>query len=89
MFGDGNLGSKNYDAPLGPRFEGRFVQGQPASGVTLKVVTYNICLGRNVEQAIEEFRSLEPLQAADIILLQEMDEVGTERRSSNQNLTVF
>jgi endonuclease/exonuclease/phosphatase family metal-dependent hydrolase len=70
---------KNYDDPLGPRFEGHFVRDQPAGGDTLKVVTYNICQGRNVEGAVEEFRASEPLQAADIILLQEMDETGAER----------
>jgi endonuclease/exonuclease/phosphatase family metal-dependent hydrolase len=70
---------RNYDNPLGPKFQGQFAQRQPASGGTLTVVTYNICQGQNVEQAVEEFRSLEPLQTADIILLQEMDEAGTER----------
>lgn len=70
---------KNYDDPLGPRFEGHFAGKQPAGGGTLKVVTYNICQGRNVSQAIEEFRASEALQEADIILLQEMDEAGTEQ----------
>ncbi len=69
---------KNYDDPRGPKFEGHFARKQPAGGVTLKVVTYNICQGQDVEGAVEEFRALEPLQVADIILLQEMDEVGTE-----------
>lgn len=69
---------KNYDDPLGPRFEGQFATGQPDERATTKVVTYNIAQGRNVEQAIEEFHGLEPLQGADIILLQEMDEAGTE-----------
>ncbi len=69
---------KNYDDPLGPRFEGHFVEGQPTGGDRLKVVTYNVCQGRNVEAAIEELRASEPLQGADIILLQEMDEAGTE-----------
>ena len=68
---------KNYDDPLGPRFEGRFARDQPAGG-TLKVVTYNVCQGRNVEGAVEELCASEPLQGADIILLQEMDETGTE-----------
>ena len=69
---------KNYDDPLGPRFEGQFATGQPDDRATTKVVTYNIAQGHNVEQAIEEFHTLEPLQGADIILLQEMDETGTE-----------
>jgi len=69
---------KNYDDPLGPRFEGHFAGKQLANGVTLQVVTYNISQGRNVRPAVEEFRTSEPLQVADIILLQEMDEAGTE-----------
>ena len=70
---------KNYDDPLGPRFEGQFATGQPDDRATTKIVTYNVCQGNNVEQAIEEFHALEPLQGADIILLQEMDEAGTEQ----------
>jgi endonuclease/exonuclease/phosphatase family metal-dependent hydrolase len=69
---------KNYDDPLGPRFEGHFVRDRPGGGARLKVVTYNICQGQNVKRAVEEFRASEPLQGADIILLQEMDEAGTE-----------
>jgi len=69
---------KNYDDPLGPRFEGYFARDQPAGGGRLKVVTYNVCQGRNVEGAVEELRASEPLQGADIILLQEMDEAGTK-----------
>ena len=70
---------KNYDDPLGPRFEGHFVEGRRTGGDRLKVVTYNVCQGRNVEAAIGDLRTSEPLQGADIILLQEMDETGAER----------
>jgi endonuclease/exonuclease/phosphatase (EEP) superfamily protein YafD len=42
------------------------------------VVNYNIDHGREVSKAIEAFETHEPLPHADIILLQEMDEVGTE-----------
>jgi hypothetical protein len=70
---------KNYDNPLGPRCEGHFVEGRPTGGGRLKVITYNVCQGRNVETAIGELRTSEPLQGADIILLQEMDETGAEQ----------
>jgi endonuclease/exonuclease/phosphatase family metal-dependent hydrolase len=43
------------------------------------VVNYNIDHGREVAKAIEAFETLEPLPGADIILLQEMDEIGAER----------
>lgn len=69
---------KNYDDPIGPMFEGHFATSQSTGSDRLKVVTYNICQGRNVQAAIEDLRTLEPLQGADIILLQEMGEVGTD-----------
>jgi endonuclease/exonuclease/phosphatase family metal-dependent hydrolase len=43
----------------------------------LKVVSYNIAFAEEVDQAVEELVELEELQSADVILLQEMDEIGT------------
>jgi endonuclease/exonuclease/phosphatase (EEP) superfamily protein YafD len=80
-----------YDDPDGPAFSGQFAGETPALGKTLTVVTYNINFGRKTDLAIEEFQRLEPLRHADIILLQEMDETGTEQlaQALRSNFTYF
>ncbi len=69
----------NYEDPLGPKYEGWFAQDGPVFQGTIKVVTYNINEGRDVDQAIEELNVFEVLQDPDILLLQEMDEDGTQQ----------
>ena len=69
----------NYEDPLGPKYEGGFAEGQPVFRGTIKVVTYNINQGLEVDQAIEELHTYEALRDPDILLLQEMDEDGTQR----------
>jgi endonuclease/exonuclease/phosphatase family metal-dependent hydrolase len=69
----------NYEDPLGPKYEGKFAADQPVFRGTLKVVTYNINQGLEVDRAIEELGAYEALHDPDILLLQEMDEHGTER----------
>ena len=69
----------NYEDPLGPRYEGNFAADQPVFRGTLKVVTYNINQGLAVDRAIEELGTYEAVRDPDILLLQEMDEHGTER----------
>ncbi len=71
--------TKAYDTPEGPWWEGRYAGAPLSSGSLITVVNYNIDHGREVTKAIEAFETHEPLPGADIILLQEMDEVGTER----------
>ncbi len=70
---------KNYLLPEGPRYSGQFAREIPEFDGQVKVVTYNIKLGKKIEQAIKELSQREELQDADIILLQEMDPVGVER----------
>jgi endonuclease/exonuclease/phosphatase family metal-dependent hydrolase len=67
-----------FNDPQGPRFEGQYAGPPPGFGSLVTVVNYNINHGREVRKAIEAFETHEPLPAADIILLQEMDEGGTE-----------
>lgn len=69
---------ENYDDPDGPLFEGSFSQNDPQFDGTLKTVTWNIAFGEEIDQAIEELSQFDELSAADILLLQEMDEVGVE-----------
>ncbi len=69
----------NYEDLLGPKYEGWFAEDEPVFQGTIKVVTYNINEGRAVDQAIEELDAFEVLQDPDILLLQEMDEDGTQQ----------
>lgn len=68
----------NYPDSDRPLFSGQYSDGPPDTNGVIKVVTWNIAFAKEVEQAIEEFRVNEALQGAGIILLQEMDEAGTE-----------
>ncbi len=45
----------------------------------MRVVTWNIKFGREIDRAIVELKSRRELLAADVLLLQEMDESGTRR----------
>jgi endonuclease/exonuclease/phosphatase family metal-dependent hydrolase len=65
--------------PLSPRFEGSYAPAAATAERTpLRVVSFNIKLADEIDRAIEVLRSGE-LVNADVISLQEMDEVGTER----------
>ena len=68
-----------YDDPQGPLFEGSFSVERPQNRQTVKVVSYNIDDGKEVAQAARELGMYNPLRGADFILLQEMDETGTEQ----------
>ncbi|HEX2994833.1 MAG TPA: endonuclease/exonuclease/phosphatase family protein, partial [Anaerolineales bacterium] len=46
---------------------------------TLTVLSYNIWFGENIDQALSEIKELKTQKELDIILLQEMDEVGVEQ----------
>jgi len=63
----------------GLEFVGGFPRGRPDFDGTVKVVSYNIAFGEQVDQAIQDLVGLEELQGTDLFLLQEMDEVGTAR----------
>jgi endonuclease/exonuclease/phosphatase family metal-dependent hydrolase len=81
----------NFTAPLEPRFEGNFSDEQAEFDHTIEVVSYNISYGEDVDQAISELTEFDELSGADIILLQEMDEAGTESiaRSLGYNFVYY
>lgn len=70
---------KNYPNPEGPEFVGNFAAETPDFEGTIKVVTFNIKLGKKIESAIEDLNQSPQLRNADILLLQEMDEDGVDR----------
>jgi endonuclease/exonuclease/phosphatase (EEP) superfamily protein YafD len=65
----------------GPRFEGRYAPPDSpvaTSDAPLRVVTFNIKHAREIERAIEVLGS-DSLRGADVVALQEMDEIGVDR----------
>lgn len=71
--------AKNYLDPTGPCFSGNFAEKIPNLSETLTVISYNIAYGEKVDQALLEIREIQSRNELDILLLQEMDEAGTER----------
>lgn len=69
---------EDYTHPQGPRYQGKYAESAPEFKGLLRVVTYNIKLGNELEQAVQEFRREPELMDADIIFLQEMDPAGVE-----------
>ena len=78
----------NYQSPVGPRFSGvPAVDWKPSDSTVasgggahmLRVVTYNVQWGKNIERAINVLSTRAPLPGADIVFLQEMDADGTRR----------
>jgi endonuclease/exonuclease/phosphatase (EEP) superfamily protein YafD len=64
-----------------PRFEGRYAPpGAPAATAEtrLRVVTFNVKFAREIERAVEVLWS-DSLRDADVVALQEMDEIGVDR----------
>ena len=80
----------NYESHFGPRYAAplpaslRGPRGDaPADDHTtiasVRVVTYNVAFGRQIDQAIHVLKTRAPLPQADILVLQEMDLEGTQR----------
>jgi len=74
-----NRSVTNYTNPNGPKFEGDYAPEQPPFDGMLKAVTWNIAFAEDIDQAIVTLQDTEELQGADILMLQEMDEAGTEK----------
>jgi endonuclease/exonuclease/phosphatase family metal-dependent hydrolase len=68
----------NYTSPMAPEYTGSYAVESPAFDGTIKVVSYNISFADNVDLAVQELSRFDDLQDSDIILLQEMDETGTQ-----------
>ncbi|MGI9610351.1 MAG: endonuclease/exonuclease/phosphatase family protein [Acidimicrobiia bacterium] len=66
--------------------QGRYRTSLPAQTDSLKVVTWNIQFGVKIEDATEALAEDVQLRNADLVLLQEMDEVGTGRIAKSLGL---
>jgi hypothetical protein len=68
----------NYSDPNAPSFAGSYAgEGGNFDG-SLRVVTWNLHHGENLEQAIETLEDGVELRGADILLFQEIDAKGVE-----------
>lgn len=71
--------AENYPDPNHPFYSGNFAVNTPVPVQALTVMSYNIWFGLNPEQALLELQEINSQTELDIILLQEMDEVGAEQ----------
>ncbi len=71
--------AQNYTEEDSPFYSGNYALDRLEPVETLTVVSYNIWFGDNIDQAMSELREIESQRALDIVLLQEMDESGTEQ----------
>jgi endonuclease/exonuclease/phosphatase family metal-dependent hydrolase len=66
--------------PTSPKFSGDYaLQGRdPAATGPIRIVTFNVKLGRRIDRAISVLEG-DSLRGADIVTLEEMDDRGTDR----------
>jgi len=71
--------ARNYSEQEMPKFEDTLAKTPPSPTETLKIVSFNIQYANEIEAVIQAFQTHLQLQGADIIMLQEMDDVGTRQ----------
>src|SRR5687767_14015688 len=71
--------AKNYPDQNYPYYFGNYAVAGLKPVETLTVVSYNIGFAENIDQAVLEMEELKSQKELNILLLQEMDEVGTEQ----------
>ncbi|MFT4536747.1 MAG: endonuclease/exonuclease/phosphatase family metal-dependent hydrolase [Saprospiraceae bacterium] len=80
----------SYEEENAPLFVGDYIDRKlicaPGDNPSIKVVSFNIEFSQNIDEAIELLKQ-EPLVDADVILLQEMDETGTDSIAKCLNMS--
>jgi endonuclease/exonuclease/phosphatase family metal-dependent hydrolase len=77
--GAGCTPTVNLADPSSPRFLGSYASYPgDTSAAPIRIVAFNVKLGRRIDRAIEVLRS-DSLRGADIITLEEMTDVGADR----------
>jgi len=71
--------AKNYPDQNYPYYSGNYAVESPKAVEALTVVSYNIWFAENIDRALSEIQEIKSQKGLDILLLQEMDEVGTEK----------
>ncbi|MEM9819833.1 MAG: endonuclease/exonuclease/phosphatase family protein [Bacteroidota bacterium] len=69
----------NFPAKEGPIAKSPLMKDRSVAKDQIKVISFNIEYAKKIDEAIEELRTTPTLQNADLLLLQEMDEGGTQR----------
>lgn len=67
---------QNYEDLDSPKFEGRYAAAAAAFSGKVTAVSYNINFAEFIDEAIEDMSSI---KQPDVIMLQEMDEGGTDK----------
>lgn len=67
----------NYPGPSGPRYEGRHAVPDPDP--VLRVVTFNVKWGREIDRVVRLLDGTPALRDADLLCLQEMSDDGVSR----------
>lgn len=70
---------KNYPDSNKPYFQGSYAENIPQFSGSIKVVSWNTNYAEQLDQIIAALTGEEALQNADVLLLQEMDEVSVDR----------
>ena len=84
LFGCGTY--TNYEDPLGPLFWYVSTESPTYRGQQIVVISYNIKLGKKIDQVIRELAEDSIWLSADIILLQEAELQGVEQISQGRSL---
>lgn len=69
---------ENYEQKDGPLYTGQYAPIDHPFDGTIKVVTWNIKFGREIEQAIDELSTTPELAGAELLLLQEVHADGVD-----------
>jgi endonuclease/exonuclease/phosphatase (EEP) superfamily protein YafD len=67
---------QNYEAPDSPKFEGGYAAEPVRFDGVLTAVSYNINFGEFIDEALDDMRGI---PRPDVVMLQEMDEEGTDK----------
>lgn len=83
--------AENYPEPDHPYYFGKYAAGTLEPVETLTVVSYNIWFAKEIDQALLELKEIHLQKEVDVLLLQEMDEVGVEEiaRGLQMNYVYF
>lgn len=69
----------NYTDPKGPMEQGSYVDSEKAFDGTLRVATWNLHFGEDLDEAIATLENAEELQGSDLLFLQEIEAEGVEK----------
>ena len=74
----GCAAARNYPDLAGPRHTATAAHAARSDDGELRVVSFNVKFAKQIARAIQVLRTDDSLRSPDIVLLQEMDEAGTE-----------